>query len=106
MGEPLTVFDDGQQTRSFTDVDDTMRGTILAGTLPGAVGQVLNIGSDRETTIVGLADMIRELVGSDSGIVRIPFRQVYDINLEGIRRRAPDVRRAEEILGLRAQIPL
>ncbi len=106
LGQPITCFDDGRQSRCFTYVDDTVRGTILAGTVPGAVGKVFNIGSDRETTIADLAAMIRDLVGSDSEIVRVPYRNVFGENFEETRRRVPDIRRATEILGFRAEIPL
>ena len=106
LGRPMTVFDDGQQTRCFTYIDDTVRGTILAGTAPEAVGQVFNIGSNRETTILELARMIRDLVGSDSEIVRVPYRNVFGENFEETRRRLPDVQRAAEILGFRAETPL
>jgi UDP-glucose 4-epimerase len=106
LGQPLTVFDDGQQSRCFTYIDDTVRGTILAGTVPGAVGQVFNIGSDRETKIVDLARLICSLVGSESDIVHVPYRNVFGGSFEETRRRVPDVRRAEEVLGFRTETPL
>jgi UDP-glucose 4-epimerase len=106
LGQPITVFDDGQQTRCFTYIDDTVRGTILAGTESGAVGRVFNIGSNRETSVVGLARLICELTGSRSEIVNVPYRNVFGENFEETRRRVPDVRRAAEILGFRAKVPL
>jgi UDP-glucose 4-epimerase len=106
LGRPLTVFDNGQQTRCFTYVDDTVRGTILAGTVPGAVGKVFNIGSDRETSIADLARLIGQLTSSHSEIVHVPYRNVFGENFEETRRRVPDVRRAERILGFRAETPL
>jgi nucleoside-diphosphate-sugar epimerase len=106
LGQQMTVFGDGQQARCFTYVTDTVRGTILAGTVPEATGHAFNIGSDQETRIVDLAQMIRELVGSDSEIVEFPYRQAYGENFEETRRRVPDVRRAAELLGFRAAIPL
>jgi UDP-glucose 4-epimerase len=106
LGQPMTVFDDGQQTRCFTYVDDTVRGTILAGTVPGAIGQVFNIGSDRETSIKDMAHTVRRLIGSDSDIVQVPYRNVFGENFEETRRRVPDIRRAAEILGFRAEAGL
>ncbi len=106
LGQPLTVFDDGQQTRCFTYIEDTVRGTILAGTVPQAVGQVFNIGSDREVRILDLARLIRDLVGSGSEIITVPYRNVFGENFEETRRRVPDVRRAAEVLGFRAETPL
>jgi UDP-glucose 4-epimerase len=106
LGQPLTVFDNGQQTRCFTYVEDTIRGTILAATVPEATGKVFNIGSNRETRIVDLARTVRDLVGSDSEIVQVPYSNVFGENFEETRRRVPDIRRAEEILGFRASTPL
>jgi UDP-glucose 4-epimerase len=106
LGQPLTVFDNGQQTRCFTYIEDTIRGTILAATVPEAAGKVFNIGSNRETKIVDLARTIRDLVGSESEIVQVPYSNVFGENFEETRRRVPDIRRAEEILGFRASTPL
>lgn len=106
LGQPITVFDDGEQTRCFTYVDDTVHGTILAGTIPAAAGQVFNIGSSREIKIVDLAKMIRRAVGSESQIIRQPYRNVFGENFEETRRRVPDVRRAEATLGFRAETSL
>jgi UDP-glucose 4-epimerase len=106
LGQPLTVFDNGQQTRCFTYVEDTLCGTILAATVPEAAGKVFNIGSNRETRIVDLARAIRDLVGSDSEIVQVPYANVFGENFEETRRRVPDVRRSDKILGFRASTPL
>jgi UDP-glucose 4-epimerase len=106
LGKPMTVFDDGQQIRCFTYVDDTVRGTILAGTIPEAIGKVFNIGSNRETKIIDLAQTIRNLVGSDSEIVQVPYRNVFGEKFEETRRRVPDIHQAVEILGFRAETPL
>ena len=58
-GEPLTVIGDGKQTRCFTYVDDAVRATIAAGVAPGTDGEVFNIGTDVETTILELAEADR-----------------------------------------------
>jgi len=105
-GEPLTVYADGRQTRSFTYIDDTVQGTYLAGTRPEGEGQVFNIANGRETSIGELASLIREKVGSSSEIVFVPYEEAFGANFEETRRRVPDVRRAEELLGFRARIPL
>ncbi|MCS7179313.1 MAG: GDP-mannose 4,6-dehydratase [Anaerolineae bacterium] len=105
-GEPLTVYEDGQQTRCFTYVADTVQGTILAGTVPEAIGEIFNIGSDREITIADLAQRILTLTGSRSEIVHIPYASAYGPDFEETRRRVPDVRRAREILGFEATTPL
>lgn len=103
QGQPITVFDNGEQTRCFTYVQDTVRGTLLAGAVPQAVGQVFNIGSNREVRVRDLAEMIRDLVGSPSEIVHVPYDSAFGVRFEETRRRVPNVRRAESVLGFRAQ---
>jgi len=105
-GKPLTVFSDGQQTRCFTYIDDTIRGSILAATLREAEGQSFNIGNNRETTILELAQLVKRLIGSSSEIVHVPYVKAYSANFEETRRRVPDVRKAERVLGFRAEVPL
>jgi UDP-glucose 4-epimerase len=105
-GEPLTVYDDGEQSRCFTYIDDTVRGTILVGTVPDAVGKAFNIGSSRETKIKDLASTICNLVGRSSEITFVPYRNVFGENFEETRRRVPDVRLAGDVLGFWAETPL
>ncbi len=97
-GEPLTVHGDGQQSRCFTYVDDTVRGTLLAGFTPEAEGMVFNLGSTRETTIHELAQMIRDAVGSQSEVALTDYESYYGPGFEDTRRRVPDITRAREIL--------
>jgi UDP-glucose 4-epimerase len=105
-GQPITVYGDGNQTRCFTYIADTVRGTMLAGTVPEGIGRVFNIGADWETTTTALAELVRDLVGSDSTIVNVPYQRVFGERFEDTRRRVPDIRRAAEILGFRAETPL
>ena len=105
-GEPLTVYDNGKQTRCFTYVGDTIEGTIRAATVKEAVGQVFNIGSNRESSIIELARLIRELTGTTSEIAHIPYEVAYGKQFEETRRRVPDITRAREILGFEAQTTL
>ncbi len=105
-GEPLTVHGDGQQTRSFTYIDDTVEGTVLAAEKEEARGQVLNIGQGEETTILHLAQMVKEMVPSPSQIVFIPHSQVYGADFEDTPRRVPDTAKAERILGFKARVSL
>ena len=105
-GKPITVYGDGSQTRSFTYVSDTVRGTILAATLPQATGKIFNIGNGREISILELARLIKEKVGSPSPIVFVPYDEAYGPDFEEARRRRPDTSRAEKVLGFRAEVPL
>ena len=105
-GEPLTVHGDGQQSRCFTYVDDTVRGTMLAGFTPEAEGLVFNLGATRETTILELAEMIKEAVGSDAPVAPTSYESYYGPGFEDTRRRVPDVARAREILDWEPQVSL
>lgn len=105
-GEPLTVHGDGRQSRCFTYVDDTVRGTMLAGFTPAAEGRVFNLGTPRETTILELAEMIRDAVGSSSPVGAMSYESYYGPGFEDTRRRVPDVSRAAEILDWQALVSL
>jgi len=105
-GEPLTVHSDGQQTRSFTYIDDTVEGTILAAKCEEANGEVFNIGREEETTILQLAEMAKKITGSSSRIIFVPYDDLYGPHFEDPRRRLPDTSKAERLLGFKAQVPL
>lgn len=105
-GEPLTVHGDGNQTRCFTYVDDTVEGTLRAALDDRALGQVFNVGNDHETTINDLASLIVQLTGSSSAVRRISYEERYGKGFEDTKRRVPDVQRAERVLGFRATVGL
>ncbi len=105
-GQPITVHEDGKQSRSFTFVDDTIEGTILAATTPGAEGQVFNVGNGREVTVLELAQMVKTLTGSSSRIDHIRYSDFFGPNFEDIPRRVPDVEKARRVLGFEAGVPL
>ena len=106
-GEDLTVIGDGKQTRAFTYVDDAVLALVRAGTLPEAVGRIFNIGSDRETTILELAEtMIRAHPGTGSRVKLVRQEDVYGDSYEDIPRRFPDITRMRTILGVEPEVPL
>ena len=105
-GEPITVHGDGQQSRCFTYVSDTVEGTLLAATRDAALGGVFNIGNAREVTIREIAERIRTGLGSRSPVVLVPYETYYPKGFQDTRRRVPDVTRAAEVLGFRAGISL
>ena len=104
--EAVTVIGDGTQTRCFTYVDDAIRATVAAGLEPRAVGQVLNVGSDEEVSILELARAMIRVAGSPSEIRLVPQETVYGDSYEDVPRRVPSLRRMHEILGVRAETPL
>lgn len=105
-GEPLTILGGGWQTRCFTYVEDSVRGTLLAATLPEALGEVFNLGSDEEISISELAMRVGRSAGVQPDLVHVPYEQVYGDRFEETIRRIPAVDKAERILGFRASIPL
>ena len=105
-GQPLTAHGDGEQTPAFTYAADTVRGTILAGTHPAALGEVFNIGSEVETTIVDLARQIVALTGSASALSFRPYEADYGPSFADPRRRAPQADKARRLLGFAARVPL
>jgi UDP-glucose 4-epimerase len=101
-GQPLTVHGDGSQTRCFCHVHDVVQalaGLMLAG--EPAYGSVFNIGSTEEVTIEALALKVREMTGSDSEIVYVPYDDAYEAGFEDMVRRVPDISRINGLLGWR-----
>jgi dTDP-glucose 4,6-dehydratase len=99
-GEPLTVYGDGQQTRSFCYVSDLVEG--IYRLLLSDIHDPVNIGNPAETTILEFAQSINRLVGSPAGIVMKPADRLGD----DPQRRRPDIRRARELLGWEPQVAL
>lgn len=92
-GEPITLYGDGLQTRSFCYVDDLVTGLIAMMATPPAVTGPINLGNPTEFTMRRLAERIVDLTGSASPIVHHPLPQ------DDPRRRQPDIGRAREQLG-------
>jgi UDP-glucose 4-epimerase len=105
-GGPITVYGDGRQSRCFTDVADTVRATIALSLAPAAIGEVFNVGTTHELTIGALAERVRALAGSDAPIVLVPYDEAYQPGFEDLRRRVPDIRKAERVAGNRPRVPL
>ncbi len=105
-GEPLTVHGDGSQSRCFTYIDDTVRGTILAGVTEAAVGRVYNLGTTEETSILELARKIVALTESGSEVASVPYAEVFGRSFEDTPRRLPSIERARSELGWVPEVPL
>ena len=105
-GQPITVFGDGTQARSFTYVGDVVRAMVALIDEPRAIGQVYNIGNGAEITIGALAERIRTLTGSQSEIVRIPYDQAYEAGFEDMPRRVPDITKINALVGYRPTVDL
>jgi UDP-glucose 4-epimerase len=98
-GEPITVHGDGQQTRCFTYVTDTVDGTVLAARRKEALGNVFNIGSPEEVTVRELAERIRRGLDSASRIALVPYENAFPKGFQDTPRRVPDLCRARDLLG-------
>jgi UDP-glucose 4-epimerase len=104
----IPIHGDGLQTRSFTFVSDTIEGIYAALINPEANGDIFNIGSIHEITILDLAKLIHRLcnTGSDLNLTLVPYESFTGGKYEDVRRRVPDVSRCETILGVKAVVGL
>ena len=103
--EPITVYGTGEQSRCFADVRDTAKATILLLDNK-AFGQVVNVGSQSEITIGGLAQLVKQITGSNSEIVFIPYAQAYGEGFEDMPRRVPSTDKLKRLTGFTPQTPL
>src|SRR5581483_6583683 len=98
-GEPITVYGDGSQSRSFTWVGDVVRALIALAEEPRAVGKVFNIGNGEEITILALAEKVRAMADSPSPIAFVPYDVAYQAGFEDMPRRVPDIGRIRALIG-------
>jgi nucleoside-diphosphate-sugar epimerase len=105
-GEPITVFGDGTQSRSFTYVGDVVGALLKLMVEPRAIGQVFNLGNNEEVSIRSLAERIKEQTGSRSPIQIIPYEQAYEAGFEDMPRRVPDLTKIKELIGYEPKVGL
>ena len=98
-GQPLTVYGDGRQTRSFTYVKDVVGSLITLAKNKKAMGEIFNIGNPRAITINSLAAKVIELTKSESKIAHIPYEKAYDSGFEDMRHRCPDISKIKKLIG-------
>jgi UDP-glucose 4-epimerase len=98
-GRAITVHGDGSQSRCFAHVSDVVGALLGLLEHPAAVGQVFNIGSNEEVTMVELAERVKTLANSNSEIVFIPYDQAYEPGFEDMSRRIPDISKVRDLLG-------
>jgi UDP-glucose 4-epimerase len=97
--EPITIYGDGKQSRSFTFVGDCVK--VLVGLMESeeSIGGVYNVGNSREITIEELAEQVKYLSGSKSDLKYIPYDEAYEGGFEDMERRCPDNSRIKDLLG-------
>jgi UDP-glucose 4-epimerase len=105
-GKPISVYGNGQQSRCFCDVGDTIEALIRLIDTPRAVGEVVNVGNTEEISIVALAHLVKERTLSSSPIEFIPYDRAYEPGFEDMMRRVPSVDKLQSLTGFRPQIPL
>lgn len=98
---PITVFGTGKQSRCFCDVRDTVEAILRLAATEFAVGEVVNIGTDQEISIEGLAHRVKERANSGSVIRYIPYDQAYEHGFEDMYRRVPSLEKLEGLISFR-----
>ncbi len=96
---PITVYSDGEQTRSFCDVRDTIVALDLLASEPRANGEIVNVGNDREISIQNLAEMVVVRSNSESVIKHISYEDAYGVEFEDISHRRPDISKLKTLTG-------
>ena len=98
-GADLVVYGDGKQSRCFAHVADVVAALLLVIDSKDAVGQVFNIGNDREISIMELAQLVIAKTGSSSAIVSKSYDDAYGAGFEDMSRRVPDISKIKRVLG-------
>lgn len=99
-GEPLTIYGDGSQSRSFCYIDDLVRGLLLLMETDGLAGEVVNLGNPREFTMLAFAEAVLQVTGSTSELVFEPLPE------DDPRQRCPDITKAKRLLGWEPHVTL
>jgi len=100
QGEDITIYGDGQQTRSFCYVDDLIEAMLLTMATPADFSGPLNIGNPKEFTMIELAEKVLRLTGSKSKLMRQPLPQ------DDPKQRRPDIELARSVLGWTPKVEL
>ena len=103
---PILVFGDGRQSRCFSAVGDVVRGVMMLADARGSEGEIYNIGTDEEITVLGLAQRIKALCQSDSDIEFVAYEDVYGSSFEDMRRRVPNLAKIRRAVGYQPEIAL
>ncbi|PIY69126.1 NAD-dependent dehydratase [Candidatus Roizmanbacteria bacterium CG_4_10_14_0_8_um_filter_39_9] len=100
QGQPVTIYSNGKQTRSFCYVSDMVQGLTSLGVTPNIAGEIINIGNPNEMNMIDLANKIIALTGSSSKIV------FNAIDGDDPQKRKPDISKAKKLLGWKPQVTL
>jgi UDP-glucose 4-epimerase len=104
--EPLSVYGSGEQIRCFCHVDDAVRALLLVMDSEKTVGEVFNVGNNKQISIMELAKKVIEITGSTSTIEKIAYEKAYPEGFEDMQRRVPDISKIKQVLGWTPEINL
>ena len=104
--DPILVFGDGQQSRCFSAVSDVVRGVMMLADSKGSVGEIYNIGTDEEVTVLELARRIQAMCRSASTIEFVAYEDVYGNSFEDMRRRVPNLAKIRRAVGYAPEVSL
>jgi len=105
-GKPISVYGNGQQSRCFCDVRDTVEALTRLIDTPRSIGEVVNVGNTEEISIEALARLVKQRTASSSPIEFIPYDQAYEPGFEDMMRRVPSVDKLHALTNFRPQTPL
>ena len=105
-GTPISVYGNGQQSRCFCDVRDTVEALTRLIDTSRSVGEVINVGNTDEISIEALAQLVKQRTRSSSPIEFIPYDRAYEPGFEDMMRRVPNVDKLQALTGFRPQTPL
>ncbi|MBI1748978.1 MAG: SDR family NAD(P)-dependent oxidoreductase [Acidobacteria bacterium] len=105
-GGPITVYGDGHQMRCFCHVTDVTRALAQLMESPDALGEIFNLGSDKETTILQLAKMVRARINPTIGIRYVAYEQAYGAGFDDMQRRQPNTAKIHKAIGFKPEFQL
>jgi len=105
-GDPILVYGDGSQRRSFTWVGDVVNAMIALSERSEACGEVFNIGHTKDISIYELATLVKSITGSSSPIQCIPYEHAYEAGFEDMQRRLPDISKIQSAISYKPTVDL
>ncbi len=105
-GKPMLVFGDGGQSRCFSSVSDVVRGVLMLADAPRTEGEIYNIGTDEEVTVLELARRVKRLCESPSKIEFVAYEDIYGSSFEDMRRRVPNLDKIRRAVGYAPEVSL
>jgi len=104
--EPLLVYGSGDQIRCFCHIEDAVRALLLVMDSKKTIGEVFNVGNNKQISIIDLANKVIEITRSKSRIEKIAYEKAYPEGFEDMERRVPDISKIKQVLGWTPEINL